>query len=95
MSQNTSAQTEKIILSHSASSINKEQWVFSSLFNYTHSHLLYTVDKYEMSTTGWQAIILLLQIMMDKEEDECVQIVYQPNGLLSNRHFLCSLLYCM
>lgn len=29
-----------------------------------------------------------LQIMMNKEEDECVQIAYQRNGLLSNRYFL-------
>lgn len=29
-----------------------------------------------------------LQMMMNKEEDECVQIVYQGNGLLSNSHFL-------
>lgn len=27
-------------------------------------------------------------MMMNKEEDECVQIVYQGNGLLSNSHFL-------
>lgn len=29
-----------------------------------------------------------LQMMMNKEEDECVQIVYQCNGLLSNSYFL-------
>lgn len=27
-------------------------------------------------------------MMMNKEEDECVQIAYHYNGLLSNRHFL-------
>lgn len=27
-------------------------------------------------------------MMMNKEEDECVQIAYQRNGLLSNRHFV-------
>jgi len=29
-----------------------------------------------------------LQMMMNKKKDECVQIAYQCNGLLSNRHFL-------
>lgn len=33
--------------------------LFKNLFNYTHRHLLNIVDKYEMSTTGWQAIIPL------------------------------------
>lgn len=28
------------------------------------------------------------QIMINKEEAECVQIVYQNNGVLSNAHFL-------
>lgn len=41
---------------------------FFPLFNYTHSHLLSTVDKYEMSTTGWQAIILLYKLWWIKRK---------------------------